>query len=228
MRRNSRGLGPVLGGTFTLFLAPAITQAAGAPDRLPAHRWEDTSRLERRFNNEANDSRIATARAAGRLSSELPAGAVFIAGRSNPELFLRWELFQQLVRNALLAPEPTRTVFRAQYDVVREKLRLPPSLWEDLERICHRWLLSLRAQDDAVHRAKANGTELHPEDLAGLRRDDCALRAAALRMAIQHFGHEIFDLFLYDAVAPGMVLVAEPEDPIAAAARLRWVQEGCR
>jgi hypothetical protein len=152
-----------------------------------------------------------------------------IDGNRNPELFLPWELFDDLLREAYVGPSEARDVIRATFLERATRLSLPSDFWDKLavaaasrlELIAReRELLATRSAADPGSRRRLDA-EL--DQIEGLL---CGARIESLRKARVAFGEETFTRFLYVAVAPNLKYQMEPGT--AGAKELRAGEEGCK
>jgi hypothetical protein len=154
-----------------------------------------------------------------------------IVGARDPELLLRWELFDVLIDGAFSDDPATRADERRELseNASSAGLTLPPGFWDTLGQ-------ATRSQWEVENRNAAIGRRLQKataDEAVELRREYkrnydgyCQIRAAALARATETFGREWFDRFLYQAVAPRTVQIKPGgvDDPQL----LRTIEGGCR
>jgi hypothetical protein len=237
----------VLGVTLMLLLisAAAAAQTADGPTKgsppKPAWRWSVDERLARRFDPEAMKAR-AEARAAKLKEFEkrfpappddLFAGEVknqqnvdTIEGETNPELFLNFELFDQLLEMVFppngMNQQETRRLIEERAVV----LGFGQDLWDRLERVAAPFLKLQRREEQLARNGilpsrPADGTKMSPEALHW-----CRERARAIAAAKAEFGEEPFLRLLYAGVAPGFGITYVFD--LGRGDRLRYVEGGCQ
>jgi hypothetical protein len=238
----------VLGVTLMLLLISALPAAAqpggssakGSPSK-PAWKWSVDERLAKRFDPESMKAR-AEARAARLKDLErhfpAPTDDLFasevknqqnvdtIQGDTNPELFLTFELFDQLLEMGFPPHGMNQRESRRLIEEQAVVLGFGQDLWDRLERAAAPFL-KLRRREERLARngllpsRPADGTKMSPEALHW-----CRERARAIAAAKAEFGEESFLRLLYAGVTPGfgITYVFDPGD----ADRLRYVEGGCR
>ncbi|MFL6232499.1 MAG: hypothetical protein ACJ76N_05140 [Thermoanaerobaculia bacterium] len=238
----------VLGVTLTLLLIPAL--AAGAQPgkgsakgdaHKPAWRWSVDERLAKRFDPESMKAR-AEARAAKLKDFEkrfpAPANDLFagelknqqnvdtIEGETNPELFLTFELFDQLLVMGFPPHSMNQKESRRLIEERAVALGFGQDLWDRLERAAAPFLKLQRREEQLARNGllpprSEDGTKMSPEALHW-----CRERARAIAAAKVEFGEEPFLRLLYAGVTPGfgVTYVLDPR----AADRLRYLEGGCQ
>ena len=184
----------------------------------PAWEWQLIDRVTVRTHPSAVEALRVTSTASDRY-------AVRIDGRRNPELFLPIELFRNLLSG--LSGDPSgRPVLREAFAPVVERLTLPPDFLDQIAETSSEYI----AAHKRIRRLNAELAERPGADDVRSERDvlgaaQCATLFEALESARARYGRERFERFLYEAVAPGMVVVlAEPEDAVDL---LKW-EGGCK
>ena len=156
-----------------------------------------------------------------------PRFALRLEGRKNPELLLPMELFRNLL-SGLQADPMARTVLREAYAPVTTRLNLPNGLLDQLLVIADEYLARDSRIQSLNERLATSGTLDAPRLSAerdALSQTQCATLFDALTAARKRYGTSQFDRFLYEAVAPGMVVtIFGPEE----AGELAWWERGCR
>jgi hypothetical protein len=149
-----------------------------------------------------------------------------IQGDTNPELFLTFELFDQLLEMGFPPHGMNQRESRRLIEEQAVVLGFGQDLWDRLERAAAPFL-KLRRREERLARngllpsRPADGTKMSPEALHW-----CRERARAIAAAKAEFGEESFLRLLYAGVTPGfgITYVFDPGD----ADRLRYVEGGCR
>ena len=157
-----------------------------------------------------------------------PSSEIEFHGATEPEVFLPFEAYDDLLRRAFEAPPEERRRNRLLFEQRTAKWRPArgQALWPTLQRHAATLLASRRAQREA---ARGLDGAAPPERqrilqrIAELQRGECASRAAALARSRQAFGAELFDRFLYVAVVPDMFIRVTADD----ATPLQFIQGGC-
>lgn len=142
-------------------------------------------------------------------------------GRETPELFLQWELFDQLVNLGFPQDGTDELTTRALVEDRAAALGLGMDLWQRLEAAASPLLAWRRAE---ARRARASGA---PDDLTkeqALRL--CRTRARAMAAAKAELGEGPFLALLYGAVAPTFSRTYVVSEGLAD--QLRFVEGGCR
>jgi hypothetical protein len=150
-----------------------------------------------------------------------------IEGRTHPELLLPIELFRNLLSGLRGRPEGV-AILREAYAPIVARLRLPPNLLRELVVIASEYV----EREERIQTLNERLTTTRGRDAATLRSErdalsplQCSTLFEALTTARARYGGILFDRFLYEAVAPGMVVTMdEPDD---AAQLLQW-DRGCR
>jgi hypothetical protein len=238
----------VLGVTLMLLLISALPAAAqpggssakGNPSK-PAWKWSVDERLAKRFDPEFRKAR-AEARAAKlkELEKRFPAppddlfadevknqqNVDTIEGETNPELFLNFELFDQLLEMGFppngMNQQETRRLIEERAVV----LGFGQDLWDRLERVAAPFLKLQRREEQLARNGTlpsrpADGTKMSPEALHW-----CRERARAIAAAKAEFGEEPFLRLLYAGVTPGFSITYAVSQ--GTADRLRYLEGGCQ
>lgn len=149
-----QGRRKVLGGWTGLLLSFALcatgpAAAETAPEVQPAQEkkapelWTLEERLEARFDPERQAQRRERRRAelvalgepplkAAELTDKYPTD---ISGALEPEVFLRWELFQHLIHRGFHVSSWARDAFRKQVMIKARPLGFDETLWPTLEKL---------------------------------------------------------------------------------------------
>ena len=205
-----------------LLVVIACAGVLRAADRKPAWEWSAAERIARRTDPAV--VRGLKAADAG-VGAALRGDAIRIEGRGNPELLLPIELFRNLLSG--LADPRGREVLREAYAPVATKLGLGDDFIDELAVIAAEYL-ARNAQIQSMNASLGRGAPNH--DRLRLTRDalaalQCPTLADALAAARRRYGRATVDRFLYEAIAPGMVVVLlEPESADELA---RW-EGGCK
>lgn len=193
-----------------------FTAAAVAQTRAP---WQltDEERIEAR----------GRAIAAKHASPHAKGAADAVDGKTAPEQFLPYELFDVLLEG--LSPNPKhRDAARHFLDPQLRAFRYPvEAFWTELAGLSRAYLDG-REQHRQQHR-QMTVLRLPSGDAAfvPIDRDDCSARIAALQEARKQFGGSEFDRFLYTAVAPN-ASHATASSSADYPATLRFMAAGCK
>lgn len=197
-----------------------------ATHRKNSWEWSDAERIAARLNDVEAAARVRAASGSLSRASHAvgTAGATrvgsndphdVIVGSRDPQLFLKFELFDYMVRLSFADDEVTRSAYREIKDKRRAKLGLPPDMWQRLEVIVAPYRADRRREREIAlsDRPEAERTA----DLKVVAALLCRDRFAALTEAEAQFGRA-FDRFLYTAVAPDMiqVIARKPDDRVLA------------
>lgn len=216
---------------FAAQSALAVPPECGAwPKKVP-WQWSDEERIEHRFDAACVEARRAAAGDKARHDgwcSGSPS-ADFVFGTDTPELFMPFELFDNLIRFAIesdskiIAPKRESIVSNAaQRGVV-----VPDDFWDKTFAASRDYIDADR--DRRQLGEKLNAPTTTPADRRAIHtaldensRKLCSLRAAALQRARSAFEPELFDKVLYTGVAPGLCSGGDGD-----ARSKRWVTDGC-
>lgn len=192
--------------------------------RKRAWEWTLEERLVQRFDPSGIQERETAYRAAhgGQLGSspskltQVSYSAENVAyridGRRNPELFLPHELFDSLV-TGLVPDIELRTKQRVFFESKIRAFGFDADLfWAELSSVSQEYV-SVKYDNSRV----ASPVTAH---------DHCRARFLALQAARRSFGHNRFEQFLYEVIAPSkqMSSVTGGSDP---ASQLRDADKGC-
>ena len=173
----------------------------------------DPAEIRRRFKAAADDGPPGAV-----ASAEVRHSGLVIDGRTHPELFLPWELFDHLVK---ASDDPAEsTSHRQRYDATIAAYGWDPAdFWRELDTIDAPYA-RLRRESLALQRQSSS-----PGDgLAPLAHELCAARAGALGLARERFGARLEE-FLYVEIAPKMSMRSSR---VIDGATLVWISGGCR
>ena len=197
--------------------------------------WTDDERIAARLDPVKIRERAAThaARSFKRLgvSASLAVGSgeqvsFRIDGAENPELFLPFELFGQLLRGVdWNAPAIDRDVERA---ILAPKIKSfgyePGTFWAALGTVSKRYFeVRDGTQPSASNHAKPDAAQSPGPNDAHITL--CRERFTALAAARSYFGPEKFDRFLYQVVAPTLSSSSRFPDDVQG---LRYMAGGCQ
>jgi hypothetical protein len=181
--------------------------------------WTDDERIAQRFDPGAIEQRAMAYKASRpktMVQTKTSGGGIryIIDGQRNPELFLRHELFEDLLRG-IDSSQKAHYQNSLEGDL-RTAGFTPATFWKEIETGSRRYR-ALRDQVNAPGhvRVRSDHDEL------------CAERAAALTQVRQRLGGTRFDAFLYTAIAPYLVHSQATTFPDAAN-RLRREAGGCK
>lgn len=203
-----------------LILFCTASALAAPPAAKQPWQWSDEERLAVRFDPQAIAERKAAYQHSHPTVGEpRPAAAevnYVIDGRRNPELFMRHELLDHLLRG--LGPDANDSEKYRQW--MNPRLAAAGfdtnSFWAELRDTGQAYLVLKRSLD-------ARGHGHTGKDESAL----CAARSAMLAAAEKRFGAERFDSFLYTALAP-YVIHTESSNYPDAPGRLRREAGGCK
>lgn len=217
---------------FLGLLALAFTVGATEPSKPKPKRaweWTDDERAAARFDEAANRERVAafqasqpnaSSKASGPKTASqhsLPARLFVIEGARNPELFMRHELLDALLRgfseNQAMAAQ-----FRQSLDSELRSAGIadPQAFWPTLEKSVHAYLTLQRGIN-----ARGSGRSRQDEEAL------CRARYSALVASERAFGARRFDELLYTVIAPAQRHTQGTTFPDPAS-RLRREAGGCR
>ena len=204
----------------TLLFCAASAFAAPQAAKQP-WQWSDEERLASRFDAQSRAERTAAYRqshpgAEGDGQRPPASGLTYVIdGRRNPELFMRHELLDHLLRGLGSNASDRETYQRALQSDLAALGMDASTFWAELEKAGHSYLLlkrKLEARGHGRSRADQNGL--------------CAARATMLAAAEKRFGAERFAKLLYTVVAPSIVHSESTTYPDPAG-QLRREAEGC-
>lgn len=150
-------------------------------------------------------------------------------GKTHPELFLPYQVFDELVGLAFLGPPGMNDGIRAGFLPEVKRHGMPGDFWQRLQTVSTVYLADYRAVSDLLDTDSPHlNTPARQRMDAALQlkhADACRSRADALAAARKEFGRERFDRFLYEVIAVHMFSVADrlPDPEI-----LRQAERGCR
>jgi hypothetical protein len=149
----------------------------------------------------------------------LPQPYDVIDGKQNPELFLSYELFDELMLMGFADDAATREAYRNSKEYYRKAQGLPSDLWSRLDELSVLYRMD-RARDKTPRPAMRAVVEAESTKASDLCRD----RFEALSSAERAFG-PAFRRFLYVAIAPDLFQVVLRQPDLA---RLLTVIGGCQ
>jgi hypothetical protein len=216
---------------LSVFLAiVALAPAPAATSSKPSWDWSPEERISARLNPdqvrqriESHRSRQKSGRAGAVVSASVVDSATFVIdGAHHPALFMPWELMERLL-NSTDPSKPAGASLRQSYtdDLVAAGWSTA-TFWSDFDEISMDYLA---AREHGLRQPLQRGSSGREAAMGGTHRRLCHTRAEALRLAREKFGREAFDRFLYEAVAPRVVVYAD--EPMTAS-QLRYLEEGCR
>jgi hypothetical protein len=236
----------MLGLSLILLLISALPAAAqpggdsakGNPPK-PAWRWSVDERLAKRFDPESRKARAEEQ--AAKLKDfqkrfPVPADDLFavknqqnvdtIEGETNPELFMTFELFDQLLEMGFPPRGMNQQESRRLIEERAVVLGFGQDLWDRLERAAAPYLKLQRREEQLARNGllperPADGAKMSPEALLW-----CRERARAIAAAKAEFGEEPFLRLLYAGVTPGFGITYVFD--LGRADLLRYVEGGCQ
>lgn len=190
--------------------------------------WTDEERLARRYDLSSMHSR-ESAYIAKTEGAAVAAGRDVVEGDRNPELFLPFELYRGLLMRAFSPLPEASQVFRDGFQERSGDEWFGHDFWQRLEQTARPYLDSIEAQRSlakeyqTAHPGRRAEIDRQSEDFG---KADCRLRAQNLEAARAIFGREAFDRFLYEAVAPDMMMISVSSE--VSADHLRHLAGGCQ
>jgi hypothetical protein len=181
---------------------PAAESAPPAAAK-PAWKWTLEERLAARFDAEQQKKRNAADVAEGYTDWD-DEHTVTIVGRTHPEVFLPWELFDQLLRSGLAEDLEVRQAMRSVIEERAVALGFGLELWDQLEQLGARFhQLKQQRLEDARRGVPSPTAGLSAEERLRLASEGpCGVRAEAFAAALKLWGEEKTLRLLYEAVAP--------------------------
>ncbi|MCU1230759.1 MAG: hypothetical protein JWO97_3643 [Acidobacteria bacterium] len=232
--------------SFTLLMMwtlPLFAADAGSARPKPAWQWTLEERLAKRYDPASLKDRITREATEpfgimsvpqGTIANPSPTAARYpsiIVGARDPELFMPWELFDDVVRHAYSSDPASRAEIRAQIEqrAKQANFRLPDGFWAELGRTAKPWIdLGDRVQRAGRQLRLANPIETRElrHDLDQARDEACTVRFNAFNAVREHFGANWIAQFLYETVAPDVTLIraAGADDPV----QVLSFEGGCR
>ncbi|MEA2568635.1 MAG: hypothetical protein QOI24_636 [Acidobacteriota bacterium] len=231
---------------FTLLMISTLPLiAADAVPARPKPAWEwtleervakryDPASLRDRMTREATEPFGIMSVPQGTIANPSPTATRYpsiIIGARDPELFMPWELFDDVVRNAYGDDSAERVEIRAQIEqrAKEANFSLPGGFWEELGRTAKPWI----DFGDRVERAGRRLRVANPIETRELRREidkaadeACTIRFNAFNAVREHFGADWIAQFLYQVVAPDVRLIRAggADDPV----QMLSFEGGCR
>jgi hypothetical protein len=200
----------------------AITIASRSQATTARAPWDWTA--DERIAQRTNPATVERLRIAPTSSQRF---ILCIEGRYHPELLLPTELLRNLLSGLRGRPEGL-AILRQAYAPVVTRLNLSDHLLDELLAMSADYVdRETRIQDLNAQLASRPGVDetrilAERDSLSPLQ---CSALHDALTSARKRYGRLRFDRFLYEAVAPGMVItMTEPDQP---AQLIQW-ERGCR
>jgi hypothetical protein len=189
------------------------TQAQVNHGNKPAWKWSAEERLSARLNPAYLEARhknreLTNVTLQGYAASEETVDV--INGGETPELFLNWELFDQLMNLGFDKDEEST---RHLVEQRAAALGFGSDMWHRLESVTMP-LLKLQHEEKQVNDEPGQAMQL------------CRVRAKAIRAAQKEFGEEQLGRLLYQAVAPTVSRVYVVNSDLAD--HLRLIEGGCK
>ena len=203
----------------------------------PAWQWTNEERLAARFAPGAAARRLAAsnqrqpskrAQLALAAASE-PEPGDFVDGALTPELFLRWELFDELLATAFRGSPEGQAVFRDGIVERVPELKEALGLWDRIAVGASDYLRTLSNQATVASRL-SGATEDERQTLIRrlqvMQQGNCGIRAQSLLKVRADLGDETFDRLLYQGVAATAFKrsVGQGQTPEA----LSYIERGCQ
>lgn len=211
-----------------------LAQAVSSPHRdTPKQAWEytDEERFAMRFDPVSMRERAEhSARQRGR-TSELDAiadGNVpnVVEGLRNPELFLPFELFTLLIRDAYFAEPEWQQMTRKRL----QPFGAGDDFWSAMESSAEP-MINTRIEERELSKKLSSATSdeerrrISGEYDAATGQAHCAIRYEALRRATEVIGRERLYRVLYEGIAPGLSTTSRDPDLYS---RFQFLNGGCR
>jgi len=219
-----------------LFFAGVACVYAEEPRDHPRRTWELTveERLERRLDPALRSERIAEesrSRLEQGLSAVSPRTLDVIDGSKHPELFLPFELFDDVVQNVETVAEGGRPLLKAEE--IRGAGLDPDLFWRELQTICAHLLEIRMREHDLVNQFRsvpAEQREMLSAQFNAVLLEKCKASFDALEAAHRRFGRDQFDRLLYSSIAPrsSMAITRTSVSTEGGATNLRRLAEGCQ
>lgn len=212
---------------FLLCVGLVIAVVGRAEQRSgpPPWAWGAGERIRERYDP-------AHARARGIAARERCGGncadSIVVDGAKNPELLMPAELMDTLA-GAYDTPDPAVRANARQLWLRRvSALNLPATFWTDLYAAGQPFFDASIQFQEITQQLQAPLSESDRERLSQRRNEIsasiCQLRARALASARKTFGRDVFDRFLYEAIAPGVFVIETPgQRPVAS-----WNEDECQ
>lgn len=215
-----------------IFVVAAVA-ALSLSAQTPAKPWAYT--LEERIALRTS-AELARQRVRGRKqmeTSNVPSErrAVIVDsydGKTHPELFLPYEVFDELVKLAYLSNVRTSEVVRIGLTPEVTRHGLPADFWLKLEALSSVYrsdYTTVRGMLATIRRVSGAARRRTEEALELKHEDSCRSRAEAYAAAQNEFGRERLDRFLYEVIAVHMFSIT---DRLPSPELLRRGAEGCR
>jgi hypothetical protein len=216
----------VLAGLVILGIAGVAAAAEPAPRR--SWEWTLEDRIALRTSAEAAQQRLLVSgrrtKGVAKFAANAKSATVVDSfdGQTHPELFLPYQVFEELVKLSLLSDVRTSQLFREGLSPEVQRYGLPPDFWDRLRTISAIYTADVHAMRNAQLKVAANQKT---DSVTDRYRALCRSRAEALAAARAEFGRQRLDRFLYEVIAVNMFSTAfSLPDP----ALLRQAEEGCR
>ncbi|HEY0144176.1 MAG TPA: hypothetical protein VGF48_25035 [Thermoanaerobaculia bacterium] len=195
---------------------------------IPAHRLPDLERMQRRLH--AGDAELRRLRA--EMDEEIGGGrsGVVVIGKHNPELFMPWELMAHVV--GFLADEERFARYVPRWADRGAATRLGDDYLPRLQKIVGS-VIAAENERERLQLLKNSGKASNPgavqAEWSRANASLCPLRAEALAAARAEFGREAFDRFLYEAVAPDVIIIGVVGHTAETAVDTsQWIEAGCK
>lgn len=209
---------------WTVLTMLPLSLFAEQPRARRAWEWSVEERIAARTNPDLARERVRAKHPAAKPGAIADA----YSGKTHPELFLPYQVYEQLVRMAFAHDARSGEIIREGFMPEVRRHGFPEDFWERLRAGAAVYLAddrALRTRIATPHAAGANGREQKDKTLALLNTDVCRSRAQGLAAARKEFGRERFDRFLYEIIAVSMFTTAySADDPEL----LRHAERGCR
>ncbi len=210
--------GVLLLSAMSLCIAANVSggsQATSEP-AVAKRSWEytDAERLARRFDPASISERAAGTTGRSRVNTTSASAEDVpnvINGQRNPELFMPYELFMELLQSGVV--QDRAAAYRTHKERAIATIANPVDFWTRLEAATVPYT-SILFEEKALF-AKLNSSTASAEDRAAIRAEievvqkpACAARAEALRAAAKAIGHENLYRVLYEVVGLDMQITS--------------------
>jgi hypothetical protein len=223
---------------LVVIASASSAMAADPPPKSPEKRvWELTreERLALRFDPSLAAARRAVAVAEGVVSrDDTDPDLNVVIGSRNPEMLMAWELMDHIIAPFTVQHQKRQEEYRSKWTARGAAKYLGDDFWTRLQSV----LKPIIDAENEMHRIDALRKSATDEERPAIDAESsrvnallCPLRAKGLKDARAAFGHEAFERFMYEAVAPDAVVLKSWAKPVTIESLQSgevWVDEGCQ